>query len=110
MNNLPRESDLETQIEADLAGSGRTGMAPPEATIGARHGRRSQSSAEGTGGGAAVAPTEKAEVRERERHRLQALQGVIPAGQQGNLKQRRAPKVSRRALEAAARQADHLVR
>jgi hypothetical protein len=61
-------------------------------------------------GGAAVAPTKKAEARERERHRLQAKEGVIPAGEQGNLKQRRSPKASRPALDAAARKADHLVR
>jgi hypothetical protein len=110
MNNLPLESDLETQIDADLAGSGRTGMVPPEATIGARRVRRGPSQAEGTSGGAAVAPTEKAELRERERHRLQELAGVVPASQQGNLRQRRASTASRAALDAAARRADHMVR
>jgi len=110
MNNLPLESDLETQIEADLAGSGRTGMAPPEALIGARRVRRAPSNAEGTSAGAAVAPTEKAELRERERHRLQELAGVVPASQQGNLRQRRAPTTSRAALDAAARNADQMVR
>ena len=110
MNNLPLDGDLETQIEADLAGSGRTGMAPPEAIIGARRVRRAPSNAEGTSAGAAVAPTEKAELRERERHRLQELAGVVPASQQGNLRQRRAPTTSRAALDAAARNADQMVR
>jgi len=107
MNNLPRERDLTTQIEADMAGSGRTGMTPPEGNIGPRRTRRSRR--DGISG-AAVAPTRKAEARERQRHRLQRREGVIPASEAGNLKQRRAPEASRSALDAAARKADHLVR
>jgi len=107
MNNLPQERDLTTQIEAAMAGSGRTKMAPPEGTIGARRTRRSRR--DGIPG-AAVAPTKKAEARERQRHRLQRREGVVPASEAGNLKQRRAAKASRSALDAAARKADRLVR
>jgi hypothetical protein len=109
MNNLPRERDLTTQIEADMAGSGRTGMTPPEVPIGPRRGRRGRSRRDGIPG-AAVAPTKKAEVRERERHRLQKREGVVAASEEGNHKQRRSSKASRAALDAAARKADHLVR
>jgi hypothetical protein len=105
MNNLPRERDLTTQIEADMAGSGRTGMTPPEATIGPRRGRRIRSRRDGIPG-AAVAPTKKAEVRERQRHRLQKAEGVVAASEEGNRKQRRSSKASRAALDAAARKAD----
>ena len=107
MNNLPLERDLTTQIEADMAGSGRTGMTPREGTIGPRRTRRSRR--DGVPG-ASVAPTKKAEARERQRHRLQRKEGVVPASEAGNLKQRRGPKASRPALDAAARKADHLVR
>src|SRR5438067_1604695 len=80
MNNLPRERDLTTRIEADMAGSGRTGLAPPESTIGPRRARRR---AHGDGiPGAAVAPTKKAEIRERERLRLQKREGVVPASEE----------------------------
>ena len=50
------------------------------------------------GVGAEVAPTERAIVREYERHWLQRAAGVIPAGEDGNLRQRRAPGVTRSAL------------
>ena len=90
-----------------MAGSGRTGVTPPEATIGPRRTRRSRRDKVP---GAAVAPTKKAEARERQRHRLQKREGVVAASEEGNLKQRRARKASRSALDAAARKADHLVR
>src|SRR5437764_8533253 len=68
MNNLPRERDLTTRIETEMAASGRTGLTPREATIGPRRTRRSRRDAVP---GASVAPTKKAEARERQRHRLQ---------------------------------------
>jgi len=109
MNNLPREADLQTQLEASMAGSGRSRMTPPEPIIGGRRTRRSRSRGGGVPG-AAVAPTKKAEVRERERHRLQKKEGVVAASEEGNLRQRRTSNASRSALDAAARKADHLVR
>ena len=84
-------------------------MMPPEPIAGGRRTRRSRSRGGGVPG-AAVAPTKKAEMRERERHRLQKREGVVAASEEGNLKQRRTSQASRSALDAAARKADHLVR
>jgi len=116
-SNLPVDDDQQTQIEAELASSGRSDVVPREGLVGAFSVRRqpisdvepSQGSRadEPIGPGAEVAPTEKATVRERERHRLQRAAGVVPAGEDGNLRQRRAPGVTRSALDAAAHQANH---
>ena len=119
-SNLPVDDDEQTQIEAELASSGRSDATPKEGLVGAHHARREPShetieasqrspTDEPIGGGSEVAPTEKAEVSERERHRLQREIGVVPAGEDGNLRQRRAPSATREALDAAARQASHIV-
>jgi hypothetical protein len=116
-SNLPVDDDPQTQIEAELASSGRSDVVPKEGLVGAHwvrrqpigeseRGQRSPSD-EPLGAGSQVAPTEKATVRERERHRLQRAAGVVPAGEDGNLRQRRAPGVTRSALDAAAREANH---
>jgi hypothetical protein len=121
MSNLPVDDDPQTQIEAELAASGRSNVVPKEGLVGAHSTRRQprgkalersqrSPSDEPIGGGFAVAPTDKAVVRERERHRLQRDVGVVPAGEDGNLRQRRAPGVSRTALDAAARKATRKVR
>jgi hypothetical protein len=55
-----------------------------------------------------VAPTRRAEERERARHHLQRAEGVVPAGDD-NPRQRRAPKASRQRLDAAARAADESI-
>jgi hypothetical protein len=94
---------------------------PKEGLVGAHTARRQRRAAplernqrspadEPIGAGASVAPTEKATARERERHRLQRELGVVPAGEDGSVRQRRAPGVSRRALDAAGRKADRKVR
>jgi hypothetical protein len=110
---------MQTQIEAELASSGRNDAVPREGLIGAHWVRRqplgdlerSQRSTmdEPVGDGSQVAPTEKAALHERERHRLQRAAGVVPAGEDGNLRQRRQPGVSRKALDAAARSAHRRV-
>jgi hypothetical protein len=68
------QPDLESEIEDQIESSGRTRFVPPEGLVGAHHERRA-SAAEGleepVGDGAEVAPTRKAEERERERHRLE---------------------------------------
>jgi hypothetical protein len=121
MSNLPVDNDPQTQIEAELAASGRSDVVPREGLVGAHTARRQPRgeplersqrsfSDEPVGDGAAVAPTEQAVVRERERHRLQREAGVVPAGEDGNLRQRRAPGADRTSLDAAARKADHKVR
>jgi hypothetical protein len=119
-SNLPLDDDEQTQIEAELASSGRSDTMPKEGLVGAHHDRRQPSrealersqrspADEPIGAGSEVAPTEKAEVRERERHRLQREIGVVPAGEDGHLRQWRAPSVTRESLDAAAREADHIV-
>lgn len=121
MSNLPVDDDPQTQIEAELAASGRSDVVPKEGLVGAHWVRRqplgqpleqNQRSPidEPIGTGSEVAPTDKATLRERERHRLQREVGVVPAGESGNLRQRRAPGVTRNALDAAARTANHRVR
>ena len=87
-------------------------MIPREGLFGAHMVRREpggETAVEPLGGGAEVAPTVKAELRERERHRLQREIGVVPAGEGGNLRQQRAPGVTRLSLDAAAQQANHRV-
>jgi hypothetical protein len=119
-NNLPLDDDEQTQIEAELASSGRSDVVPREGLAGAHRVRRQPSHGtmersqrsiidEPIGDGAEVAPTEKAALRERERHRLQRDLGVVPAGEDGNRRQRRAPGVTRDALDAAARRANDIV-
>jgi hypothetical protein len=71
----PQESDpdLETEIEDQLQSSGRSGVMPREGLVGAHTERREGPAgeiAEPVGAGADVAPTRKAEARERERHRI----------------------------------------
>ena len=65
--------------------------------------------AEPFGSGATVAPTKKAEARERARHDLQRQQVVVPAGTEGNARQRRPDDVDRDALDAANDNADRAV-
>ncbi len=121
-SNLPLDDDVQTQIEAELASSGRSDTTPKEGLVGAHLARREPShestesielgqgspNDEPIGAGFEVAPTEKAEVSEHERHRLQRELGVVPAGGDGNLRQRRAPTATREALDAAARTASHI--
>ncbi len=106
--------DPGADVEVELGGSGRTGARPKEGVAGAHRTRRGRSSAPTpeipVSAGSAVAPTAKAEVRERERHRLQRQAGVVPAAEDGNPRQRRSRKATRAALDAAARKADRLVR
>jgi hypothetical protein len=117
-NNLPVDDDEQTLIEAELVSSGRSDVVPREGLFGAHRARREvmhattedgdhQRMEEPLGPGAEVAPTAEAEMRERERHRLQREIGVVPAGEVGNLRQLRAPTATRESLDAVARLADH---
>jgi hypothetical protein len=90
---------------------------PHESLIGAHHERRETeadrrsdepTSTEPVGAGADVAPTQRAEERERARHHLQRAEGVVPASDD-NPRQRRAPKATRERLDAAARAADESI-
>jgi hypothetical protein len=60
-------------------------------------------------GGADVAPTKRAEARERERHRIERSIGHTPAGEDGQIRGRNAADVSREQLDDAAREADRRV-
>ena len=128
MNNVPQEADEQTELEIEMAGSGRNDAVPREGLVGAHVARREPpipGAAEGeedaqasgaeeegeepTGPGSDVAPTKRAEERERERHRLERELGRTPAGEQGLVHDRRAPGVSREGLDEAARKADRRV-
>jgi hypothetical protein len=92
----PTDDDLETDIEEQLAARGGHKLVPREGLVGAHLERRAslgQGPEEPVGAGADVAPTRKAEARERERHRLQ----------------RETVGGSREALDRAAQEADRLI-
>jgi hypothetical protein len=65
--------------------------------------------AEPMGPGADVAPTKRAEERERTRHQLERDLGRVPAGEEGALRERRADDVTSDSLARAARAADRSV-
>jgi hypothetical protein len=124
-NNVPKEDDEQTQLEFELASSGRNDAFPREGLVGAHAERRAPSQEEGlededqaeageegqepTGPGSDVAPTKRAEARERERHRIEREIGHTPAGEEGLIRGRNAPGVSREDLDEAARRADRRV-
>jgi hypothetical protein len=60
--------------------------------------------------GAEVAPTKRAEERERVRHREERKRGRMAAGIGENLRDRREPGVTREVLDEAARAADEQVK
>jgi hypothetical protein len=115
-NNVPKDDDAQTELEAELAASGRHDAFPREGLVGATSERREtleegreDEGEEPTGPGADVAPTKRAEARERERHRIERELGHTPAGEEGQIHGRNAPGVSREALDQAAQQADRRV-
>jgi hypothetical protein len=59
--------------------------------------------------GSEVAPTKRAEERERQRHREERKRGRMAAGIGDNLRDRREPEVNRESLAEAARIADDKV-
>jgi hypothetical protein len=128
VSNVPQEDDEQTQLELEMAASGRGDVVPREGLVGAHTARREplsrgltegeeleeqtaagEEGAEPTGPGSDVAPTKRAEERERERHRLERELGRTPAGEDGLIHDRRAPGISREHLDEAARQADRYV-
>lgn len=95
----------------------RTRTVPLEHLFGAHQQRREPEGAhppdeptwaEPVGSGVDVAPTRRAEERERARHHLQRAEGLTPAGDDSP-RQRRAPKATRERLDAAARAADESI-
>jgi NAD(P)-dependent dehydrogenase (short-subunit alcohol dehydrogenase family) len=120
VNNVPKEDDEQTELEIELGSSGRGHAFPREGLVGAHVERREraarvadaeagQEGREPTGPGSDVAPTKRAEERERERHRLERELGRTPAAEEGLIHERRAPGVSREDLDRAAREADRRV-
>jgi hypothetical protein len=128
-SNVPSDKDEQTELELEMSASGRRDAVPREGLVGA-HGARREAPArdadagedadaeaaeareegdEPTGPGSDVAPTKRAEERERERHRLERELGRTPAGEEGLVHDRRAPGVTREDLDEAAREADRRV-
>jgi hypothetical protein len=106
--------DLETAVEDEMMASGRHSVVPRTGLVGAHEERTGSLAAdldEGValpkGAGSDVAPTRKAEMRERQRHQLQREAGLEVAGAGGRLRQKRS--ASRQALDEAAAKADELV-
>jgi hypothetical protein len=100
--------------EAELLAAGRTHGMPREYLIGAHEERRAPTGdeleeTEAIGEGADVAPTPKAETRERTRHREERKRGRLAAGTGENQRDRREPGVTRQDLDEAARIADDAV-
>jgi hypothetical protein len=97
-------------IEAGMLASGRTHATPPQYVFGANPERRAPAAEldepEPVGDGAEVAPTRKAEARERARHREERKRGRMTAGAGENLRDRREPELTREDLEEAAKVAD----
>jgi hypothetical protein len=100
-------------LEGSLFGTGRARGTPNQRVFGAHLERFAPGAeldeAEPTGDGADVAPTLRAQERERERHREERKLGRMAAGIDENLRDRREPSVTRRALEDAARAADRKI-
>lgn len=98
-NNSPKANDEQTELELDLASSGR------KRAVSSADGLRKPPKA-GSKAGSEVAPTAKAETREKERHARQAEVGQVAAGLGGARHGRRAPKATREKLDEAAQAAD----
>jgi hypothetical protein len=105
-NSHRAERSEENQLEA---GSGT----PRQHVYGANEGRLASGGeldeTEPMADGSEVAPTRRAEERERERHRAERKLGRMAAGIDENPRDRREPSVTREALEEAAQAADRKV-
>lgn len=94
--SMPKDDDEQTRLELDAASSGRDhamsfGRGPA------------------TEEGAEVAPTARAEQRERERHRLERQEGRTAAGTKSTRRDTRHGGVTRQALARAAHEADRRI-
>lgn len=109
----PKQIGARTDFEAELEDAGRSGGVPHQHVFGANEGRVASAQdldeGEPMAGGSEVAPTRRAEARERERHRAERKLGRMAAGIDENLRDRREPAVTRPALDGAARAADRKV-
>lgn len=93
--------------------AGRTCGVPRQHVYGANEGRVASAADldenEPMADGSDVAPTRRAEERERERHRVERKLGRMAAGIDENPRDRREPAVTRAALDQAAESADRKV-
>jgi hypothetical protein len=109
----PHQTAERESVEADFFGAGHKRGMPPQAVFGAHTERFAPAGdleeSEPTGDGSDVAPTARAEERERERHRAERKLGRMAAGLEENLRDRREPQVTRDALDQAARAADEKI-
>jgi hypothetical protein len=118
-SNTPADDDAQTQLEIEMASSGRSDVVPRQGLVGAHTARvepvpsdevePGEEGGEPTGPGSDVAPTKLAEERERQRHRLERELGRTPAAEGGSIRERRGPDVTREALDEAQREADRRV-
>jgi hypothetical protein len=92
---------------------GRSSGTPRQHVYGANEGRVASAAdvdeAEPMADGSEVAPTRRAEERERERHRVERKLGRMAAGIDENPRDRREPDVTREDLDQAAQAADRKV-
>jgi len=115
-NNVP-PGEPDVALEEEIRQSGRGGVRPHEGLVGAHdhrgaHGDTVGSAEEGeepTGPGSDVAPTKKAAEREHLRHEKQRALGVVPAAEDGHIRQQRDPSVTREDLDRAARETDEAI-
>jgi len=112
MNHGRDHQEREQKVKARRANSpeeeglqaGRRRGTPPQGVVGAQTGRFEQPGQ--TRDGSEVAPTARAEQRERIRHQEERMIGRRAAGIGDNLRDRREGSVSRAELDEAARMAD----
>jgi len=108
-----RSTPESESFEAGLVASGRTHGTPPQYVVGSHEERFAPGEAfdepEPVADGSEVAPTRKAEERERARHREERKRGRMAAGIGENQRDRREPNVTREDLDEAARAADEEV-
>jgi hypothetical protein len=106
-NNTPDPEDDDVRIEAGLVAEGGGGARPRAGLIGPHvegWGSRGAMAA-----GAEVAPTPKAELRERIRHRIEREKGRVAAGTDDRLRDTRTGGVTPEDLAEAACEADRAV-
>jgi hypothetical protein len=114
--STPRDSDVQTELEVELASSGRSEAVPRQGLVGAHTARLEpepkldeDQAEQPPGPGSDVAPTRLAERRERERHFLERQRGRTSAGQGGALRETRRPGVTRSDLDQAHDEADRKI-
>lgn len=107
------QSPEAANADSEVLGNGKARGTPHQRVFGAHLERFAPATEleepEPMGDGSDVAPTARAEERERERHRAERKLGRMAAGTDENLRDRREPGVTREALDEAAEAADRKI-